>query len=154
MDTNFTQEWLDIVPRCYVCIELMKIWTPHFSSKMTDLAHCAGFLSKLSITLLFWWIQPCLFKKSCPLCKFFSWVPSKKVFPGEQKKERSLLLNPTHSQKVSIMHFFCFPKIDTIHTSENVWFLQFFCQPIRSQKGWSFRCSLQTKTIQVVLRRL
>ena len=32
---------LDIVPRCYDCIELMKVLTPHFSSKMSDLAHCA-----------------------------------------------------------------------------------------------------------------
>ena len=84
-------------------------------------------------------------------------------------------MNPMHSQKVSIVHFFCNPKIDTIpcpsesvwflhffatqkltetHPSENAWILQFFCQPIRSQQGWSFRCSLQAKRIQVVLRRL
>ena len=84
-------------------------------------------------------------------------------------------MKPTHSQKVSIVHFFCNPKIDTIPCpSESVWFLhffatqklteshapenarilQFFCQPIRSQQGWSFRCTLQAKRIQVVLRRL
>ena len=40
------------------------------------------------------------------------------------------------------------------NTSENAWIMQFFSQPIRSQQGWSFRCSLQAKRIQVVLRRL
>ena len=28
------------VPRCKDCIELMIVLTPHFSSKMSDLAHC------------------------------------------------------------------------------------------------------------------
>ena len=32
--------YLDIVLRCKDCIELMKVLT-HFSSKMSDLAHCA-----------------------------------------------------------------------------------------------------------------
>ena len=36
-------------------------------------------------------------------------------------------MNPMHSQKVSIVHFFCNPKIDTIPCpSESVWFLHFF----------------------------
>ena len=64
-------------------------------------------------------------------------------------------MNPTHSQKVWIVHFFCNPKIDTIpcpsesvlflhffatkkftksHPSENAWFLQFFVNQSEASK--------------------
>ena len=40
MDTNFGQEWLDIVPRCQESIDLIQVVTPHLSSKISDFAHC------------------------------------------------------------------------------------------------------------------
>ena len=38
--TNFALEWLDIVPRCQEHIVSIKFFTPHFSRKIRDLAHC------------------------------------------------------------------------------------------------------------------
>ena len=68
--------------------------------------------------------------KNVVICASFSVgfppFPSKKVVPGEQKKERILLMNPMHSQKVSIVHFFATQKLTQSHPSENAWFLQFF----------------------------
>ena len=82
--------------------------------------------------------NPHILKKS-QLCTFFA--------------TQKLTQSPVLLKVFGFCTFFATQKLTQSQASENARIQQFFCQPIRSQQGWSFRCSLQAKRIQVILRR-